>query len=119
MKPDDNLSNRMRDLAARLDRFEQTQVRESVVQLRPEPPAAVIISPLEKAIRRWALIIFLGWGLVIYGLFVVQSWGRMDAWDLIFLLCFTLLSALGSYWFLFFFYVELGKSIWRKIRKTP
>lgn len=40
----------------------------------------------------------------------------MSAWELIVLFCFTLLSALFSYWILFFFYVELGKSIWRKLR---
>lgn len=116
MKPEDDLSSRMRDLAARIDRFDQAKAQKSVVQARPEPRAAASISPLEKAIRRWTLALFIVWGLFVYGWMLAASWGRMSAWELIVLFCFTLLSALFSYWILFFFYVELGKSIWRKLR---
>jgi hypothetical protein len=116
MKPEDDLSSRMRDLTARIDRFEQAEAQKTVVRAPPEPPAAVSISPLEKAIRRWTLALFIVWGLFVYGWMVVATWGQKSAWELIGLLCFALLSALFSYGLLFFFYVELGKSIWRKLR---
>ncbi len=116
MKPEDDLSSRMRDLTARIERFEQAEAQKTVVRARPEPPAAGSISPLEKAIRRWTLGLFIVWGLFVYGWMVVASWGEMSAWELIFTFGFTIFSALFSYWILFFFYVELGKGIWLKLR---
>ena len=103
------------DLAARIDRFEQSRPASAVIRELPANPFKPIISPREKAIRRWVLAAILGWCGLIYVWIVVLRWGKASVLELFLGAVFVLFCALGCYGF-FLFYAELGKVIWRKLR---
>lgn len=103
------------DLAARIDRFEQSRPDPAVIRRPPASPVKAVITPREKAIRRWVLAAILGWCGLICVWIVVLRWGQASVGELVLGPVFALFCALGCYGF-FLFYAELGKLIWRKLR---
>lgn len=115
MKRDSNTADRLSDLAARIDRLDQAAAPPVVKKVERARPPREAISPREKLIRRWVLGAFLVWGLLIYGLMVLQRWGSASTLDLVLGFPFMLVCVAGCYGF-HLFYAELGKSVWRKVR---
>ena len=112
MKSDDELF----DLAARIESFDRARHAPTMIQQRSARPAKANIAPREKAIRRWVLTLIFAWSLLVYAAIFVQRWGKASALELVFGFCFAFVCALVTYGF-FLFYAELGKSIWRRLRR--
>ena len=106
--------NELTDLAARIDRFEQSRPAPAMIRELPKGPVKAGISPREKAIRRWLLAAIVGWCGLIYVWIAVLRWGQASVLELVLGALFVLFCALGCYG-LSLFYAELGKLIWRKL----
>lgn len=107
--------DKLNDLAARIDRFEKSRPPRATIRKTPASLVKAVITPREKAIRRWVLAAILGWCGLIYAWIVVLRWGQASVWELVLGPVFALLCALICYGF-FLFYAELFKLIWRKLR---